>query len=57
MIRAKQNYAHGIRMKAHIKYGWEDSASIEEKLKLIKQNKLAGVAEWKLGWENAVFGI
>ena len=25
----------------------------EEKLKLIKENKLAGVAEWRLGWENS----
>lgn len=29
----------------------EDAASIEEKLKLMKEFKLAGVAEWKLGLE------
>jgi spore germination protein YaaH len=30
----------------------EDKESIEEKLKVIKSNKLAGAAEWRLGWEN-----
>lgn len=31
----------------------EDSKSIAEKVKLIPQYKLAGVAEWKLGFENS----
>ena len=31
----------------------EDSKSIAEKVKLIKKYKLAGVAEWKLGFENS----
>ncbi|MEJ8735734.1 glycosyl hydrolase family 18 protein [Mediterraneibacter sp. ICN-202921] len=50
---AKQNYASWETDEGTYKIWLEDSASIEEKLKLIKQNKLAGVAEWKLGWENA----
>ena len=31
----------------------EDSKSIAEKVKLIPKYKLAGVAEWKLGFENS----
>jgi spore germination protein YaaH len=31
----------------------EDEQSIAEKMKLIQQNQLAGVAEWKLGFERA----
>lgn len=50
---AKQNYAQWETEEGVYKIWLEDSTSIEEKLKLIKQNKLAGVAEWKLGWENA----
>lgn len=50
---AKQNYAQWETDEGVYKIWLEDSTSIEEKLKLIKQNKLAGVAEWKLGWENA----
>lgn len=50
---AKQNYAQWETDEGVYKIWLEDSTSIEEKLKLIKQNKLAGVAEWKIGWENA----
>ena len=31
----------------------EEERSIEEKLKLIKQYELAGVASWRLGYERA----
>lgn len=31
----------------------EDEQSIGEKMKLIQENQLAGVAEWKLGFERA----
>ena len=31
----------------------EDAASLEEKMKLIKAENLAGVAEWSLGMENS----
>jgi len=31
----------------------EDEQSIEEKMKLISQYELAGVASWKLGFERA----
>lgn len=46
-----QNYGEAI--KAGIKYKlWiEDARSLEMKLKLIKENNLAGVAGWKLGLE------
>ena len=40
--------------EAGVQASWdEDSQSLEEKLKLIKKNDLAGVAEWRLGWENS----
>lgn len=50
---AKQNYAQWEADGGTYKIWLEDSTSLEEKLKLIKQNKLAGVAEWRLGWENS----
>lgn len=31
----------------------EDEKSLEEKLKVMKENNLAGTAVWKLGFENA----
>ena len=31
----------------------EDEQSIGEKMKLIQENQLAGVAEWKLGFERS----
>ena len=49
----KQNYAQWEADGGTYKIWLEDSTSLEEKLKLIKQNKLAGVAEWRLGWENS----
>lgn len=48
----KQNYAQWDREDGTYKIWLEDSASLEEKLKLIKSEGIAGVAEWKLGWEN-----
>lgn len=49
----KQYYAEWEADGGVYKIWLEDSASLEEKLKLIKSNQLAGVAEWKLGWENS----
>lgn len=50
---AKQNYAQWEVDGGIYKIWLEDMTSLEEKLKLIKSNNLAGVAEWKLGWENS----
>ena len=50
---AKQNYAQWEADGGTYKIWLEDAASLEEKLKLIKSENLAGVAEWKLGWENS----
>lgn len=50
---AKQNYAQWEADGGVYKIWLEDMKSLEEKLKLIKSNQLAGVAEWKLGWENS----
>lgn len=49
----KQNYAQWETEEGTYKIWLEDEESLEEKLKLIKSDKLAGVAEWKLGWENS----
>lgn len=48
----KQNYAQWDADGGTYKIWLEDNASLEEKLKLMKSSNLAGVAEWKLGWEN-----
>ena len=49
----KQNYAQWETEEGTYKIWLEDTKSLEEKLKLIKSDNLAGVAEWKLGWENS----
>lgn len=49
---AKQNYAQWDADGGTYKIWLEDVQSLEEKLKLIKADNLAGVAEWKLGAEN-----
>lgn len=51
--KTKQNYAEWEADGGIYKIWLEDMSSLEEKLKLIKSNELAGVAEWKLGWENS----
>ena len=48
---AKQNYAQWEGDGGTYKIWLEDSQSLEEKLKVIKANNLAGVAEWCLGME------
>lgn len=50
---AKQHYAQWESEGGTYKIWLEDSTSLEEKLKLIKSNNLAGVAEWCLGSENS----
>lgn len=50
--KTRQNYAQWEADGTTYKIWLEDSESIEEKLKLIKSSKLAGTAEWRLGWEN-----
>ena len=51
--KTRQNYAEWETDDGTYKIWLEDSKSIEEKLKLIKENDLAGVAEWRLGWEKS----
>ena len=48
-----QNYGTYEGDGATYQIGLEDSKSIAEKVKLIPKYKLAGVAEWKLGFENS----
>lgn len=50
---AKQNYAEWEADGGVYKIWLEDNQSLEEKLKVIKANRLAGVAEWSLGMENS----
>lgn len=50
---ASQNYGEVYTDNATYKVWIEDEQSIEEKMKLIQQYELAGVAEWKLGFERA----
>lgn len=50
---AKQNYAQWDADGGTYKIWLEDQASLEEKLKMIKSENLAGVAEWKLGQETS----
>ena len=50
---ASQNYGTYEGEGATYQIWLEDSKSIAEKVKLIKKYKLAGVAEWKLGFENS----
>ena len=47
----KQNYAQWDADGGTYKIWLEDVQSLEEKLKVIRQNELAGVAEWSLGME------
>lgn len=48
-----QNYGEQLTDKGTQKIWLEDEQSIEEKMKLIEQYGLAGVASWKLGFERA----
>lgn len=49
----KQNYAEWEADGGVYKIWLEDEQSLEEKMKLIKSENLAGVAEWSLGSENS----
>lgn len=48
-----QNYGELLTDKGTEKIWLEDEQSMEEKMKLIEQYDLAGVASWKLGFERA----
>ena len=48
-----QNYAEWEADGGTYKIWLEDNRSLEEKLKVIKSNNLAGVAEWSLGMESS----
>ena len=48
-----QNYGELLTDSGTQKIWIEDEQSIEEKMKLIEQYGLAGVASWKLGFERA----
>ena len=50
---AKQNYAQWEADGGVYKIWLEDNQSLEEKLKVIRANSLAGVAEWSLGLEDS----
>lgn len=50
---AFQNYAEAVTETGTVKIWLEDEKSLEAKMKLIQQYELAGVAEWKLGFERA----
>jgi spore germination protein YaaH len=53
-----QFYAEYELEGATYKIWMENEISIEEKMKLIKENNLAGVAEWKLGFQkNSVWDV
>lgn len=49
----KQNYAKWEADGSTYRIWLEDMQSLEEKMKVIRQNELAGVAEWSLGRENS----
>ena len=51
--KTKQNYAQWEADGGVYKIWLEDEKSLEEKMKLIKSENLAGVAEWSLGSENS----
>ena len=48
-----QNYAEWTSGNATYQIWLEDAQSIAEKVKLIQKYNLAGVAQWKLGFENS----
>ena len=49
----KQNYAQWEADGATYKIWLEDETALEEKLKLMKEYKLAGTAAWRLGFEQS----
>ena len=50
----KQNYAEWTGADGAVYKIWlEDASSLEAKLQLMKDNKLAGTAAWKLGFETS----
>ncbi len=49
----KQYYAEWQAEEGTYKIWLEDNTSLEEKLKLIQSEEIAGVAEWRLGWNNS----
>lgn len=55
---ARQNYGEFRKDGAVFKVWLEDERSLEEKLKLVKEHDVAGVAGWKLGLQkNSVWDI
>ena len=48
-----QNYAEWTKDNVIYKVWLEDSSSMEERLKLVTGNSLAGAAFWKLGFETS----
>lgn len=50
--KTQQNYATWEKDGTTYQIWLEDDASIEAKLKVMKENKLAGTSAWKLGWED-----
>ncbi len=50
-----QNYAEWTSGDIIYKVWLEDTSSLEERLKLVDENKIAGAAFWKLGFENSEY--
>ena len=48
----EMNYAEWVEGDAIYKVWIEDAESLETKLKMMKEYELAGVAAWRLGFEN-----
>ena len=51
--KTQQNYAKWSADGGTYRIWLEDAQSLEAKLKVIQENKLAGVAEWSLGKEES----
>ena len=56
MTRPNRITRSGKQMERPIKYGLEDTQSLEPRLQLMKDYKLAGTAAWRLVRKNQMSG-